>query len=159
MEAVSSPGASNDDAQGTLFKDLRVFIHVRVPQRRTFVNAIERNGGQIAKLENHADILIADHARKDAPIDSYSYTWIEQSIREGRLADKEAHRAGPERHEVRPAGSLRPAKQGRNPYTKEDDAFLYKWVKEHERRGEKALGNEIYKKLEAAVCRLAHGSL
>ena len=144
----SSLGAS---AQKSLFKGIIFWIAQRVPQRSTFIENVRRNGGDIVRLENRADILIADHARKDSPTDSYSYTWIEQSIRDGRLADKEQHRAGPQRHDVRQVGALRSAKQGRNPYTKQDDELLYKWVKDHERRGEKALGNEIYKKLEIEV--------
>ncbi len=44
-----------------------------------------------------------------------------------------------------------PAKGTRNPYTKEDDEELWKWVTAHERKGGAVQGNEIYKQLEEVV--------
>jgi len=44
-----------------------------------------------------------------------------------------------------------PAKGTRNPYTKEDDGFLWDWVTAKERKGGHILGNEIYKQLEEVV--------
>ena len=46
-------------------------------------------------LEKLANIMIADHARKDAVPGSYSWTWIEQSVNKGKLEDLNDHRAGP----------------------------------------------------------------
>ncbi|KAI9666950.1 MAG: hypothetical protein M1831_001455 [Alyxoria varia] len=139
---------SEADAEGSLFRDIRFFLVQRLPDRSTFKNIVERNGGQVVPLERNADIMIADHLRKDAPPESYSYTWIEKSVSEGRLVDKEQHRAGRPKAVARSVGSLEPAQGKRVPYSKQDDDFLYDWVTEYEKNGGKVKGNEIYKQLE-----------
>ena len=145
---------SNEDSseQASLFRNLRFWIAQRVPQRSHFLELVKNYGGEIAPLEQNASILIADHLRRDAPAGSYSYTWIEASIKNSRLEDKEPHRAGPTEGYSRPVASQRPAKTGsRNPYTAEDDRALYEWVKGEEEQGGLAKGNEIYKQLEKIV--------
>lgn len=137
--------------QGSLFSGIRFFVTQRVPSRHTFLDTITRNGGEIVKIEKLADMIIADHLRSESPPGSCSYTWIEQCIKSGLLVDKEDHRAGPACGIIRPVGALNPAKGRREKYTKEDDLLLYRWVTDHERRGGKALGNEIYKQLEQTV--------
>lgn len=104
-------------------------------------------------LEKSADIVIADHVRRDGPPGSYSYTFIENSIANGALEDREDHIAFPTTQEPRAVGDRsRPPKQGsRTAFTKEDDDFLYKWVTEHKAQGGYALGNEMYIQLERVV--------
>ena len=146
--------ASNQiDGTETLFKNLKIFVSQRVPSRHTFLQAIVDNGGEKALLEKNADIVIADHLKKDlAPPGSYSYKWLEQCISEGDLVDTEPHRIGPVRGESRPVAAGRPAKQTKTPYTAEDDHLLYEWVMKRQRQGDKSLGNEMYKALEQEVC-------
>lgn len=140
-------------AKGVLFRNIRFWVAQRTPIRSTYVEAIQKNGGQIVPLEKNADILIADHMRKDCPAGSCSYTWIEQSIAHGALQDKEAHRAGPATGSVRAVASQRPAKMSRQPYTAGDDRILYHWVAKQEANGAQVKGNEIYKDLEQFVGR------
>lgn len=137
--------------QGKLFDGLKFWIAMRCPMRSSFIEQIKSNGGQIVPLEKHADHLIADHARKDNPPGSISYRFIEQSVRNGVLEDPEDHLAGPPAGEIREVASARPTKGTRNPFTPDEDRQLYKWAKDHERKGGRVLGNEIYKQLEAVV--------
>jgi hypothetical protein len=96
--------------------------------------------------------LIADHARKDAPPGSISWTYIDKSVKNGRLEDPEDHPAGPPTSSFRPVSSARPIKGTRKPFTVEDDRQLAAWVTRAERKGLYTSGNEIYQQLEAKVC-------
>jgi hypothetical protein len=102
-------------------------------------------------LEKLADIMIADHARKDAVPGSYSWTWIEKSVKNGKLEDLEAHRAGPSAGTSRPVGSAQPTRNTRTPFTAADDRALALWVTNAERQGLSTKGNDIYQQLERIV--------
>lgn len=143
---------SNGDGPiiGNVFEGLKFFLVQRLPSRLRFVGDIEANGGRVVKLENQADFVIADHARKDAPGGSYSYTLIEAAIRDGEMPNPGDHAAGRPAGEVRSAGSGVPGKKTRNPFTAEQDRILWQWVQPFESKGGSVAGNEIYKKLEAA---------
>lgn len=97
--------------------------------------------------------MIADHARKDAPMGSYSWRWIEDSIKNGRLVELESHRIGPALGSVRPvgSGSSIPTRIGRTPFTPEDDRILMNWVTRAERSGAAIKGNKLYEDLARAV--------
>ena len=83
---------------------------------------------------------------------SYSYTFIEKSLRNGILEELQDHRVGPVEGTVRAIGSIvQPAKGTRNKFTDEDDSILWEWVREHPQKGGGTDGNEIYKQLEAKV--------
>jgi len=130
----------------------------------------------VLPVEKHADIKIVDHARKDAlpgtcvtPLSlclliirrspdlivcSYSYTYIERSIRNGVLEDLEDHAVGPPAGTVRSVGSvIHPAKTTRTKFTPEDDRILWLWVEQTPQQGGGTDGNIIYKQLEAKVMR------
>jgi hypothetical protein len=135
-----------------LFEGKKFWVAHRVPMRSTFVQQIKENGGQLVPLEKMADLLIWDHLRwKDAPPGTISYTFIEQSVKNGELEDPEAHRCGPPLGAQRETGSARPAKGTREPYTLEDDRVCYKWGIEAERAGVQVKGNDLWKQLGALV--------
>lgn len=109
-----------------------------------------------------------DHARKEAlpgtcvtliiislsgpNSDSYSYTFIEASIRHGTVAKLEDHMVGPPEGTIRSVGStIQPAKSTRIKFTEEDDRILWNWVNGNPQKGGGTDGNEIYKQLEAMV--------
>ncbi|KAF2837662.1 hypothetical protein M501DRAFT_1018038 [Patellaria atrata CBS 101060] len=140
---------SNHSVQGGLFAGRKFFISARCPSRSRFVEEVKSNGGIVVLLEKQAEYCIFDHIRKDNPAGAISYRFIEESLRDGKLADPNAHAAGPLKGTVREVGFIRPSKSVRAAYTAEDDRILYKWVKDYELRGGRALGNEIYKQLEA----------
>lgn len=103
------------------------------------------------KIDKQANIIIADHARKDCPTGSISWTFIDKSVTRGQLEDIEKHRAGPTTHTVRDVGSAQPARSGRTPFTAQDDHDLMIWVTKAERNGISVKGNETFKQLEAIV--------
>ncbi len=84
---------------------------------------------------------------------SYSYRYIEKSIRNGVLEDLEDHGVGPAEGTVRSVGStIQPPKGTRNKYTQNDDRILWDWVvHQMPQTGGGTDGNVIYKKLEAKV--------
>lgn len=144
--------ADNEDVNGTLFAGKKFFLTQRLPMRKHFLDLVKSNGGTIVILEKKADYVIADHIRRDCPPGSISYTFLEQCVKHGEIVDPEDHLAGPAAGTLREAGSSMPTKKGRTPYTAEDDRLLYKWVKDHERKGTGlASGNELYKQLEEKV--------
>lgn len=102
------------------------------------------------QLDKHADFLIADHAKRDVPAGSYSWKWIEETVKRGRLMEREDYLIGAPGHESRPAGSV-PQKSTRNAFTKQDDLLLAQFVTKYERQGIAVSGNVIYKRLEAKV--------
>ena len=127
-------------------------------------------------MENQADLKIVDHAKQRAlpgtsvtlhtllpdcfgidldlisSLNSYSYTYIEKSIRNGVLEDIADHAVGPPAGTIRKVGSAtHPTKGTRTPFTREDDKILWQWVQESKQKGGGTDGNEIYKQLEAMV--------
>lgn len=100
-------------------------------------------------LEKQADMLIADHKRLDAPPGSYSWKFIEDSVRNGIIQIKDKYRIGPDPDLPRPVGAKHGAKNTRTPFTKDDDANLAKWVLSQRSRQQQ--GNAIYQEYEAIV--------
>lgn len=144
--------AEGADLHGELFAGKKFWVAQRVPSRNRYLHSIKSNGGVVVLSEKKADYLIADHCRRDCPPGSISYTFIEESIKNGEIATPEDHRAGPQVGETREAGSVRPAKGTRAMYTAEEDVILYKWVRDNGGEHGSAMGNEIYKQLEKKVC-------
>lgn len=88
----------------------------------------------------------------DSSVASYSFTFIEKSIRNGVLENLEDHIVGPAPGTVRSIGStIQPSKGTRSKYTEEDDCVLWQWVHSHTQKGGGTDGNEIYRQLEAQV--------
>ena len=135
---------------GSLFAGKKLFLTQKTPSRSHFIDLIRANGGEVVKLEKSADIIIADDARKEVVPGSYSYKWIDNSIKNGALEDLDDYLAGPPVGIPRAMGStIRPAKNSRNFYSAEDDRILLEWVQVHGQKGASMAGNETYKKLEA----------
>lgn len=153
---------------GNLFQGTKFHFLVRVPVKKQWEDLIkvflphwqiilsiltspQANGGELVPLEKQADIVIGDHARKDVPAGSISWTYIEQSVKKGKLEDIENHRAGPAVGTIRTVGSAQPTKKGRTPFTAEDDRLLMEWCARAEKKGASLKGNEIYIQLEERV--------
>lgn len=158
---------------GTLFQGNKFWLAQRTPMRKQWIDQIkvyprqhsflarptltfpQNNGGEVVLLEKSADYLIADHMRKDAPQGSYSWMWIQDSVKKGTLLDLDDYLIGSKPQEqgqarVRPSA---PGKSTRTPFTDEDDRVLMAWVIKREREGESVLGNKIYQELEVKVGR------
>ncbi|KAH7410667.1 hypothetical protein BKA64DRAFT_359350 [Cadophora sp. MPI-SDFR-AT-0126] len=132
---------------GDLFQGKTFWLSHRIPMRNYWKEQLESNGGTVVQLEINADMIIVDHARKDCPPGSISWTWIEYSLRNGILEDIEGHRAGPAQAQVREVGSTQPTKKTRTKFSPEDDRILMEWVTRAERKGSSILGNIIYQQL------------
>jgi hypothetical protein len=98
-----------------------------------------------------ADIIIADHARKDIPAGSVSWKFIEESVKAGELKDIEDYRCGASANTSRQRRSNQPNKSSRNPFTQQEDHILTQWVTKAARRGLATKGNDIYLQLEELV--------
>ncbi|KAM0286771.1 hypothetical protein ACHAQH_000791 [Verticillium albo-atrum] len=106
----------------------------------------QQNGGSVVPLEKNADMLIADHIRKDAPPGSYSWKWIEDSVNKGILQSKNdaAYLIGRVPEESRPVASAVPGRSTRTPFTATDDSDLIKWVLASSKNDK---GNVVYQDL------------
>lgn len=136
--------------QGQLFRGKKFWLSQKVPQRKRFMADVKANGGEISALDKEADIKIVDHARKEQLPGTYSYQYIEFSVRNGALEDLEEHAVGSSMGTARIAGStIQPPRSARTKFTPEDDRVLVDWVHQVERDGGATSGNEIYKQLEA----------
>jgi hypothetical protein len=142
---------TDQSIRGQLFAGKKFWIGQRTPQRSVYVTKVRSNGGDIVPLEKNADYLIYDHLKHDGPPGGISYKFIDQSIRHGALADPDDFVVGPAQGTVRDAGSLRPTKQSRTPFSTQDDAILWTWVRHCEAKGSSIKGNEVYKQLEVNV--------
>ncbi|KAM3415497.1 DNA-binding protein RAP1 [Cercospora zeina] len=140
--------AHRPSAAATLFAGLSFFCVQKLPTRSQLIRDIQANGGRVVKDEKLADYLIADHARKDAPPGSYSWTLVTAAIAHGALPDLAEHYAGPRPGSVREVGSAVPGKTTRTPFTHEEDKQLWQWVEQEKARGGTVKGNDIYKRLE-----------
>lgn len=151
-QVVYDDVAEGAELGGQLFAGKKFWIAQRTPMRNHYVELVKSNGGKVVPLERQADFLIADHARKDTPPGSLSYRFIEKSVENGEIENPDAYPAGPAPGVQRDAGSSRPTKGIRTPFSAEDDRLLGDWVRDFARQGGAVSGNEIYKQLESVVC-------
>lgn len=120
-------------------------------------------------MENDANIKLVDHTKKNIPAGwyghhrqslyckpqlmslSYSYQYVEQSVRCGQLVDLEAHRAGPSKPRAMGASNI-PKKGTKSFYTLEDDQLIYDFLHPFEKEQNAPIhGNKIYQLLERRV--------
>lgn len=109
------------------------------------------NGGEIVKLEKNADMMIVDHMKRAGvrpPPGSYSWQWIDTSVKNGFLEDKDDYLAARPKGTPREAGASEKTKLGRTPFSKLDDRVLTKWVMAEESLQNPTSGNAIYHALE-----------
>ncbi|KAG8360818.1 hypothetical protein FVEN_g1447 [Fusarium venenatum] len=130
---------------GTIFKDVKFWVAHRVPIRSVLLEQIKQNGGSVVSLEKQADMLIADHAiPKHAPHKSYSWKFIDDSVKNGYIQLKDQYLIERHPEEPRRAGS-HPSKSTRTPFTKEDDARIARWALDHPTEQK---GNRIWQEYE-----------
>lgn len=148
---VYTSHAADQAIHGQLFAGKTFWIGQRTPQRSVYVTKVRSNGGDVVPLEKNADYLICDHLKNDGPPGGISYEFIDYSIRHGELVDPDRFLVGATRGTVRDVSSLRPTKHTRTPFSTQDDAILWMWVKRCKEERAHTMGNEIYKQLEVDV--------
>ncbi|KAJ3945407.1 uncharacterized protein N0V96_005440 [Colletotrichum fioriniae] len=147
-------------ARGTLFKDLKFFVSLRVPGRVKILELIKQNGGTIAKLETQADHYITyDTGLK--PAGSLDWKFVRDSVDNGAIQETDKYEMHQTPTASRPVGGSRPAggsrptaksansapiKGTRTPFNATDDESLARWVLSH--AANKKSGNEIYQTFE-----------
>lgn len=94
-------------------------------------------------------MLIADHAKKDAPLGSFSWKFITESVNAGIIQVEDKYLIGPPPNQPRSVLTGHHAKKTRTPFTEFDDAIVAKWILEH---GINTAGNKMYMELEDEVC-------
>jgi hypothetical protein len=111
----------------------------------------------VVPLENQADMLIADHIKRNGaapPPGSYSWQWIQYSVANGFLQPRDDYliEEAPARAPARAAGASAPTKgQQRSKFTHQDDEILANFVWAKEREGSKVKGNVIFQELDEKV--------
>ncbi|PHH65940.1 hypothetical protein CDD81_888 [Ophiocordyceps australis] len=145
---ASSPSLEDSGAsQGAqIFDGLSFWVSNQVPMRKSILDNITDNGGQVVKLENQADYRIADHAKKNAPPASLSWNFIVDSVKYGCVQLTDHYSIGPDPDAPRPAGSHGAARKLRVGYSREDDAALARWVVAN--NVGPLMGNHMYKDFE-----------
>lgn len=96
-------------------------------------------------------MMIADNVKVagiSPPIGSYMWRWINDSVENGFLQDKDDYLIGRREENTRASAHSRPTKVGRTPFTPKDDVILTKCVIAAERMGSGLSGNAIYQALE-----------
>ncbi|KAI9151792.1 Telomeric repeat-binding factor 2-interacting protein [Paramyrothecium foliicola] len=132
---------------GNIFRNMSFWVAQRVPLRKHFVDLIEHNGGKVVPLEKNAEMLIADCGRpKNAPVGSYSWKFIEDSVKNGIAQLHDRYRIGPDPDLPRPAASGGVTKTTRTAFTSADDAAIVQWVLSHP---VDRTGNKIFQEFEA----------
>ncbi|KAF5668569.1 hypothetical protein FHETE_5260 [Fusarium heterosporum] len=144
VPGVTYNGVESEEG-GTIFKDCKFWIAQRVPQRSRWIDLVRQNSGTIVQLEKHADMLIADRARRDTPHGSYSWEFIQDSINNGYIQLKDRYLIGAPPEAPRPVGSGQASKPTRTKFTAQDDARIVKWALQHPTDQK---GNKIWKDYE-----------
>lgn len=136
--------------ENTLFAGQKLFFAQRVPQRAWLIENARNNGAVIVRMDTDADVRLVDDARKGNAPGTHSFKYVIKSIENGRREDLAKHAVGIASRASRPVGSTATApRQGRTPFTNEDDQQLWDWIKPYEESGGTWKGNEIYKQLES----------
>ncbi|EGR46849.1 uncharacterized protein TRIREDRAFT_109512 [Trichoderma reesei QM6a] len=133
---------------GNIFGGIKFWVSVSVPQRSSIIEKIESNGGVVVPREKDADMLIADHAKKNSPPESYSWKFITDSVNAGiiQVEDKYLNGQVPSASTARRSILAGPhARKTRTPFTTHDDALIAKYVL---KEGINTAGNVLYMKLE-----------
>lgn len=141
---------STTAVENTLFAGQKLFFAQRIPQRTWLIENAISNGAVIVKMDTDADVRLVDDARKGNAPGTHSFKYVIKSIENGVREDLAKHAVGIATRVSRPVGSTATApKQGRTPFTNEDDQQLWDWLKPYEESGGTWKGNEIYKQLES----------
>ncbi|GAB0135811.1 hypothetical protein EsDP_00004136 [Epichloe bromicola] len=142
---VTYDGVQSADGgtRGFIFKDMVFWVSHRVPRRNEILELIKNNGGVVVPLEKDAQMLIADHARKDSPPDSISWKYITESVCNGIAQLTDRYRIAPSSN----AANSAPKKLTRSAFTDAEDAALVNWVlSETKGQSKHCSGNTMYQK-------------
>ncbi|KAA8644317.1 putative transcription factor Rap1 [Aspergillus tanneri] len=146
MNVDGASGSPNTES-GSLFEGKQFWLSKQIPQRERFKDIIKEHGGIIRLYEKDAEIKLVDHARKNLPADTFSYRYVENSVRKKRLENLDDYKAGPSA--TRPVGATNIPRRGHKiPFSLEDDQILWDWMQPHENNKSAPIsGNRFYQEL------------
>ena len=121
------------------------------PPAAALSNRLQSNGGKQVQLEKFADVIIADHARTDAPANSVSWKYIEDCVKSGDLLNADDYKIKRTTTNLHLLTSTAPTKSTRNPFTRADDQKLLRYVYDCDFKGEPTSGKKIYEQFAAMV--------
>ncbi|KAI9046280.1 putative transcription factor Rap1 [Aspergillus affinis] len=144
---VEGVKGSSSTASNLLFQGKQFWLSKNIPQRSRFKDSIERNGGLVRLFEKDAEIKLVDHMKRhlrNIPANAFSYRFVEDSIRQGRLQKLEDYRCASSA--PRPVGATNlPSRGHKILYTVQDDQELWDWVQTYEGDPSASIkGNKIY---------------
>lgn len=146
IDAASTLNSAMGDKPG-IFAGGKFFISLQLPNYSLLKRLVRDRSGEVVMREADANWLIFDPDKPHkAPNGAISYKIILDSIDEGRFQD-------PKNYTIqgitsRPAGSTRPAKSTRNPFTAADDRMIYQRVQEYYSDKTDAGKMEMWKKMQ-----------
>ncbi|KAK1244839.1 hypothetical protein MKX08_004468 [Trichoderma sp. CBMAI-0020] len=143
---ITYDGVPSTVGGGNIFQGMKFWVSRLVPSRDWIIDQIQTNSGTVVVQEKDADMLIADHARKDVPLGSYSWKYITESVKAGFVQVEDKYLNGPPPGQPRPILAGSRAKKTRTPFSEQDDAILAKHVLQ---KGIDTAGNKMYMELEA----------
>ncbi|PHH81531.1 hypothetical protein CDD82_548 [Ophiocordyceps australis] len=146
MAASPSPEDKGASQDAKIFHGLAFWVSSQVPMRRSILDDITDNGGQVVKLQDQAHYQIADHAIKNPPPASLSWKFVADSVKYRCVQLTDHYSLGPDPDAPRPAGSNGPARKLRVGYSREDDASLARWVMAN--NVGPLMGNHMYQDFE-----------
>ncbi|KAL6902723.1 TRF2-interacting telomeric protein/Rap1 C terminal domain-containing protein [Trichoderma evansii] len=142
---ITYDGVSGAAGGGNIFEGMKFWVSRWVPSRDWIIDNIQNNSGTVVPLEKDADMLIADHARKDVPLGSYSWKYITESVKAGIVQVEDKYLNGPPPNQPRSVLTGSRARKTRTPFTQLDDAILAKHVLQ---QGIHTAGNKMYQDME-----------
>ncbi|KAJ5825609.1 hypothetical protein N7474_002747 [Penicillium riverlandense] len=133
-----------------LFNRTLFWVSSYVTGRATLKELIKNNGGVVVLNPKDADIRLVNPDKRghDVFLDTYSYKWVEDSLKKGQLEPFEPYRVGPSA--PRPMGASYIARKAtRTGFTLKDDQLLFDWVAAYRKiTGTEGGGNSVYQELE-----------
>ncbi|EHK48238.1 hypothetical protein TRIATDRAFT_81783 [Trichoderma atroviride IMI 206040] len=144
--SITYNGVPSTVGGGNIFQGMKFWVSRLVPSRDWIIDQIQTNSGTVVVQEKDADMLIADHARKDVPLGSYSWKYITESVKAGFVQVEDKYLNGPPPGQPRPILAGSRAKKTRTPFSEQDDAILAKHVLQ---KAIDTAGNKMYMELEA----------
>ncbi|RKF58335.1 putative arid-like protein [Erysiphe neolycopersici] len=155
MATIVTPMNCESSSQSTmLFQGKNFLVHRRIPEYNEIVEMIKANGGILVKLDQNADIKISDHMRGCPEENSINWTFIRDSVLNGRLQNIDEYRAEPNANTLPNFEVKRPRKDIRVAFTSDDDRILSEWCTDKENLSKFSnclSGNSIFQALEKIV--------
>lgn len=139
-----------DQSSGLLFSGQKLWFSHALPSRSWLIQNAKAYGATVVAMDKDADIRLVDHTKKGNASGTYSFQYVEKSIRNGKLENLQDYAIGMTTKASKQGSSLAAGiRSSKIPFTNDDDQLLWDWVKPFEEKGGAWKGNDIYKQIES----------